>query len=397
MQRTPTFVLCCLLSLSALSGAAAGGAQDDGTQPARSASDEINGLRSRHGLDLYVGEGIATVKDDLGEARQSAKKRALEDLSGAIKIKVKGQVRDELKVAKGKADESVFESMIDTYVDAVLVNVKEAVYFDYPKKNAVTVLVYISKKEYDRSVTQDMQAKAGRVAKFAKEGLAALRVGAIAAAIENFTAGKQCLSDSFAALPVQADIYENGKPEDLGAFFQTRLAGIAGGLKMEAAEEKIVYNGEGHVNKAPAVYLTYEENGKRVPAENVPAYAVFVKGSGKITQAALKTGRLGELRIPVEEVDAAAKDAVIQAGVEPGYIGQTSRGDAPSCLVNLSRMKTVAYSVTFINNTSTIKPASVVDSVRAMLADYGYAMVEEALPGEVTPEELKTAAGTSTI
>jgi hypothetical protein len=358
--------------------------------------EEIKKIKSRHGIDLYVGEGLTEIKGGitLGEAKSSAKQRALEDLSTSIKVRIRGTIKDELKLTPEKGTEERFESMVNSYVDSVLSVVKDESFYNYPKEDVITVIVYISKSAYDEKVQKEVRAKIDRIVQYINEGTKSLKLKSFTGAIEHFLNAERWLSEDFGDLPVKEDINKDGIDDDLGAVIETNLTNIVQDMKLESLDEKIVYDTNGVVSKNPTVYLSYEEKtGKTTPMINIPLKATFIKGEGKITDVPLKTDRLGVVRIPVERIDPEYKEAVVRVEVDMKSLGLEGKLSPSPCDLNLTKKRAIAYSVNFFNSGVRETPTSIIDSVKSTIVEYGYATVPVNINGrEVVDNELKAVA-----
>lgn len=352
------------------------------------AKERIKTLKARQGTELYVGEGMADIKDDIGDARQSARTRALAELSSAIKVKVKGQIKDDLRIS-GKNSEAQFQSIVDTYVDTLLTGVKDESFLDYPKKNVITVLVFVSKHDYDEAVVADMRLKLDRIQKYAREGLKARGEKRVAEALKDFADGRHWLVQLFGELPVQGDIAGDGKQEDLGAFFETQVTRLTQALKLEVLDQKIIYDAKGVPNRQPLVYVKYDDGAQKFPVPNMPLTVSFAEGNGKLSPAPLKTGTLGEAQIPVTAVDASAQKVSLLVSIDPKALGQQHTETVPNIVVALERMRTLAYCVTAAGAQAV--PPSFGEAIRSLLTDSGFASLQSSLSAPVNEETIRSA------
>jgi hypothetical protein len=111
---------------------------------------EIELIKQQHGKRYYVGEGLSDDKD-INSAVNKAKDSAMVDLLKSIRVKINSYIVDELKYTDGKVNER-FEKVINTYINQLLEIVQDKRYIDYPKKNMVTVIVYVDRELYDEKV-----------------------------------------------------------------------------------------------------------------------------------------------------------------------------------------------------------------------------------------------------
>jgi hypothetical protein len=353
---------------------------------------EIDEYKKKQGKTLYVGEGVSEVKDDLGEAIRVAKERAMADLLKSIKVRIKADVRDELKYSEDGVVGGKFESIVNSYVDQVLEIVQDKQYLDYPTAGTVTKIVYVDKDAYDEKVAKDMQVKTERIKKFAVEGIKAQNSRKIAQAIENYVNGKLWQKNYFEDLPVKADVQGNGNPEDLGAYFDTKLTQILNSIKLDSPDENIVYNTDGKVNKKPMVILSYEDASGKTPLENIPLKASFVKGGGSIPTASIRTGRRGEVYIPVDKVDPSEREAEVQVELDADAFKLKDVTNLPTISVVVRKSKAVAWAVSFFREGKNEKNASFAESVKIILNAYGYELKNFEIGSEdLTDEKIAQA------
>lgn len=333
---------------------------------------EIDELKRKHGKSLYVGEGVAESKTDLGEAIRIAKERAMADLLKSIKVRIKADVRDELRFSEDGTASGKFESIVNSYVDQVLEIVRDQRYEGFPKAGAVTEIVYVDKDAYDEKVALDIQEKTDRIKKYALEGAKAQAARNVGQAIENYVNGKIWLKNYFEDLPVKAEIQKAGVPEDLGSYFDTRLTQILHSISLESVDEKIVYNTEGKVSRNPTVIFSYEDITGKTPLADMPANASFVKGKGTISSAPLRSGRRGEVYIPLDWVDPREREASIQVELDAAALRIKDTQGLPVVFIPVNKSKAVAWAVSFFQGAKRENPASLSDSIKMALRSTGY-------------------------
>jgi hypothetical protein len=254
--------------------------------------------------------------------------------------------------------------------------VRDETYHGYPKENTITVIAYVSKKEYEAKVVRELNRMVDRPAKYAKEGSKAQKAGMLALAMQNYVKGKQHLDRLLKGLPVQRDVDGDGKADELGAFFDTKMMSIIHGLKVAPLDDTVMFDVEGRVRKKPVVYARFEKKGKKSRMPDIPIKMSWAKGDGTITVEKLKTGRLGDVMIPVEYVDPANPEAVLQVEIDLATLCPTcDLAQPPSCLVTFKKTRAVAYSVVFSYGGKRVVPRSLAEEVKALLVDYGFGAV----------------------
>ncbi len=355
------------------------------------AKQEIAGYKRQHGKSLYVGEGSAEIdKDndiDLGEATHIAKERAMVDMLSSIRVRVKSVLKDELKYSEAAGTSNRVDRLIESYVDQVVNVVQDKDYIDYPRQNNVTEIVYVSKDEYDELVTKDMQSKTDVITGYAVEGAKAQTARNIGQAIEDYINGKSWLKTYFEDLPVKGELKKDSPPEDLGSYFDTHLTQILSSIKMRNADENIVYNTEGKVSRKPRVLFTYEDASGTTPLTDMPAKASFAKGTGIISPVPLRTGKSGEIYVPVDRVDPGQREATVQVELDAAALRLKDNPAIPVVFIPVKKSKAVAWAVSFFRDGEREQPASLADSVKMALSSTGY----ELKPFNISEEEISDA------
>ncbi|MHA1543569.1 MAG: hypothetical protein ACTSU8_00355 [Alphaproteobacteria bacterium] len=101
---------------------------------------------------VYWGEGLAPiVNNDLGQARELAKQRALQDLARKVEVSVEQDISQVIQSNITGISESIrelFTQKVRIYTQSVLTNTKDLFVVDYPTPGNCTFLVYMSKTEY---------------------------------------------------------------------------------------------------------------------------------------------------------------------------------------------------------------------------------------------------------
>ncbi len=104
--------------------------------------------------DLFVGEGLATLKEFSGDevkAKTAARERAKATLADSIRVNVKSEITEKLQLKDGKVSEDL-ESVSTSKTDLFLENVKYLELQDYPSSGKITVLASLSKHDYRRQL-----------------------------------------------------------------------------------------------------------------------------------------------------------------------------------------------------------------------------------------------------
>ncbi|MBU2567294.1 MAG: hypothetical protein KJ967_00780 [Elusimicrobia bacterium] len=340
---------------------------------------EIKSYKDRQNVDLYVGEGRAVSEKDSDNAEAEAKNRAIDDLSSSIRIKVQTTVKDELKYASSRGAEEKFERITKSYTREILKKVISKPYKDYPEKNMVTMICYVSKSDYERDVQEEIKKNIVQITKYAIEGLKAQKEKLYLTALENFLTGKENLKKCFYELPAQEDIDNDGKPDDLYAFFDTNIIKMFRNIKLEPVDEKVVYGTDGKLRKYPVVKVIYEEQNEKVPIANIKVNASFIEGKGnsEIANRTLLTNRLGEVQIPIERIDSSYKETSVQVELDPEALKVDEKQiQNPFCVITISRKKTFLCAVNFFNTQKRNKSEMIENSLKAILRSLEYDVID---------------------
>jgi hypothetical protein len=111
-------------------------------------------ITMKQDADLFVGEGVAEVKDfdsHAGAALAAAKQKARADLAESIHVHVSSEMTDKTQAKDGQVKEEI-SSESKSRSDLDLEGVKYLELRDYPEAGQMTVLASLSKEDYRRQL-----------------------------------------------------------------------------------------------------------------------------------------------------------------------------------------------------------------------------------------------------
>jgi hypothetical protein len=335
---------------------------------------EIELIKQQHGKIYYVGEGLSDDKD-INSAINKAKDSAMVDLLKSVRVKINSYIVDELKYTDGKVNER-FEKVINTYINQLLEIVQDKRYIDYPKKNMVTVIVYVDRELYDEKVKKDLQLKVQKIKDYILEGNKKREIFKIKESIENYLMARKYLKEYFEDLPVRDELIEKGKEEDFGSFIDRELTTIMNSIKIEKNEENYIYTNDGKVPKKPIINVYYETKDKKIPLSGIPIGMRFTKNSGVFQNSELITSSSGDLYLPIEKIDPSERDSSLEVFVDMERLNLKEFYNIPSVSIKFIRAKTIGWVFNFFNNGKLEKPNNFLLDIRSALSSSGYGLKE---------------------
>ncbi len=332
--------------------------------------------------EIYFGEAFADVKKfngNLWETTKEARKRARQQLNEYIKVRVNTSLREVLKVGRDEYKREI-EDITALYADKVLEEVAYDDYTDYPKKEMVTSIASVSKSVYKQTVLKELENKKAKIITHLRAGLKSLKAELVSQAIENFIQAKKWYEEFFHQVPLNMDLDNDGKIEEIGAVIDIYLTAILKSLEFSQKGKRYTYDLDGGVIKKPVVFVHYAEKKTKIPVSGLPLKAKFVQGDGRISEMKLVTGDEGEVKISVEFVNPQNLETTIQVAVDFDVPDVA----APFYRIELEKIKGVAYSVVFKKDGKIFRPLSLKDIVKSVLSKYNYD-IEEILIDRTEP------------
>lgn len=377
-------VFCMAVSLFACVGSGKKGA---GEVTMTSAYKKANAYLSEKRSDntIYWGEGMANIGEDLGKEKIEARKRAISALADQIKIQVTSDVEmtiNKSSVVNGTTySEEVKKSIsskLETYTNQVLTNLKESgLFIDYPKAGTGTYLVYVSRKDYDGKVKNDLRKKKQLISDTIRSGDREFVSGNQVNGIRQYLKAKEMLYSFFGNIPIYDDIDEDGKPENLAISISERIRGFFSNLELSLMNSGFQYDSEGIPESLPRIYAQYRDPaGQKKHVAGLPLSVVFVKGQGQV--APVVTGNYGEAEVSFIRLNSKFRSIYIKVDIDKGKIpglSQFPHTDTAILKIKLNRKKAVALAIHFSNNKKSTPPRNLKENITTALLDKNYSVL----------------------
>lgn len=357
-------------------------------------------------LDIYWGEGIANIGDDLGNARIESKDRALKDLSEKIEVHVESDFHrvltgSSVQTAK-KYNETIIDDIIQrikTYTNQVITSVQEKSFIDYPQKGVITYFVYIARSAYKERVQKDLDAKKMMIRNTIQNGNNEFDARNYLSAINNWISAKDYLSDFFGQLPLQDDLDNDTKMEEVNAYLYGKINNFFGNIRLTLLNDDFFYDAQGEISQRPVIYAQYIDNkGNKFSISKLPLKTEFVNGSGKIIGEVI-TGSYGEVELPITYINPTNKISSIRVGIDKDRITgleSFSLPPIPSVSLEMNKVKTVVMSVTFHNGSQLTEPDEIKNNVNSILLNKGFSVISILIKGnDVNHNDIEKARNTN--
>ena len=363
------------------------------------AKQEINALRENSAL--YFGEGTAKIGNDIGKAKMVVKKRALEDLSSKIKIRVQSaiqQVVSSSSVTNNKMEsESVnrkFEDKINTYTDKVLRDVETSqLYINYPDSGYVTIAAYLKKSIYKQRVEDDLKTKKTVIHTTLSNGSNQYARYHYLQAVSDWIKAANQLHDFFNGIPVIDKIGENGSAQDLSSYINGRITLFFSGLYLKNISGKMRYNAKGRLNKEPLIVARYkDENGQEHSVARLPLKVDFIQGNG-IVSSDNATGTYGQAKLFITHINPANRSTLLRITVDTTRIAGLNNFTnliVPKLDVTLLKVHTLAMAVLFRNGANLSSPQELKNIIQSAIINQGLAAEQISISKTVlTPQDIQ--------
>lgn len=308
-------------------------------------NDRTNGL-------IYFGEGIAPLDDnDIGEAKENAKQRALAELSSSISVVIKADILDVLtgrsggKIS-GEDWETAFKQKIRTYTRAVLDNVVASKpYIDCPRIGSLTYYVWVGKEIYEQGVKNDLVTKKRIVLTRANDGLLEWRNQNFATAYRSIAEALQFHEEFFGGLPLITRFADSKDSVDIKFHLEKQLVNFFQGVQLELLNEDLIYDASGRLNQSPIVYAFYGENNQKYPVPGLPLEVTFIEGSGKVVEEVSTKIPRGEVGLTISRVNPSTKTATLLVKIKDYGISQ--KDNLSGLRITLHRKPVIALAIHF--------------------------------------------------
>lgn len=347
--------------------------------------NRINELKNEN----YVGDGLANIDDDLHEARQLSKERAIASLAESIEVNVRSEVERiivERTDEYGEQFEEEFKQVIQTYTDIAISNRQDDWHIDYPVQNYVTTIVWISKEEYALRVSEDITNKINYVTGLIKNGAREFGRGDYMIGITHWIDAKSFLEDAFGRLPVEVQLTEKTDVEEANSYLNRRILNFFGNIHLFSDREEYFYDSEGKLRQTPEVYAQYMEGTTKRPIINLPLRVDFVRGSGRV-DGQMRTGLHGQTRIGIDNIDPSYPETIFNVTIDNiDGLELFPMQPPPSSTVNLKRLRSAVLSVNFTEIKGNLDIKGLWGSVSTIIGGGGFSVVEYTIRGR-TPTD----------
>ena len=303
--------------------------------------------------NIYWGEGISIIGDDIGKSRDTARNEAFDHLAQQIEVRVISDferlVFGETTITDRLRTDSVKErirSKVKLYTDIVVHSVHEiGPFIDYPRKGDLTYFIYISKKDYEEFVVKDMEAKKSIIISDVKNGDIEYNKGNYWLALKHWLEAKNRNEDFFSDL-INYDIDRDGTEEQISAYLDRNLFQFIKEVTLNKIDEEYYYDVDGRVNKNPMVYLKLKKsNGSMIPLQKFSLKVTFRSGSGEMNTS-LITGEYGEATLSINSINPNNKVTIILIQMDDSQFVNPTGFSMPSTELTLKRKKTVLINIT---------------------------------------------------
>lgn len=342
----------------------------------------------KNNSEIYFGEGIAQiVNGDIGEAINKAKIKARDNLARNIKVRVKSSVEfilsSKMKTGSSNLTEDIDESIniqTETYTDQLLTEVNQSDYkIDYPTRNNVTIIFYISKSLYKSTVDKDIEGKKRLIRNHIHNGTKKFNGKHFVDAIKDWLLANEFLNAFFHGLPIQDDIDGTGLPKEVNAYINDKITSFFSGVNLKEVSGKLHYDVKGQLNVVPSIYVEYEDDyGKGFPIEDLPMKIDFIEGEGELRKKVI-SNQNGQAKLNIKNVNSEFKEAVVRINIDasafPG-IENFSNLSLAYLDIDMKKMKTVALAVSFINGGTYSSPDQLKNALQSELLSRGLQVVK---------------------
>lgn len=355
----------------------------------------------------YFGDGIANIGTELGLAKIEAENRAKADLASSIKIQIRetiiiitiGTSRVEGGRVSAKVEESI-QQKIESYTNQLLENPKEiGPILNYPQSGVLSYFVYFPKAVYDEKVTEDLNSKKLMVKRYVQNGDKDLSAQQYLPAVLNWTKARELKSSFFGSLPLNVDLDGDNNPENISAYLDQKVTNLFGNLDVGVINNNISYDVTGALDRTPIIRVVYnDENNNTHYFSQFPLRATILEGNGNF-EGSLTTGFFGQAELLISQIDPSYRFTNVLVELDLNSIAGLDKFELPtnlSTVVHLIKKRTVALSVTFINNDQSVSSSDLKNSIRTTLLNNGYEVVLADIPNpELTPNTLRLANETN--
>lgn len=277
---------------------------------------DVIAKRLRNNKEIYWGDGTAPIKgNDPGAAKDIAEKRAIRDLSEAIRV----EVQADFEIIVIGTDDVITEEITDrirTYTQAVLSEREESEpFYHCPFEGQVTYYTWVMKKDYNEMVKRDLQRKTSIIKSTILAGNSEFASRNYITAVQSWIRAKGYLRGFFGNIPVRGEL-EEGNMEEMNDYLDRRINNFFRKIHLEILNDDFVYDAQGNITKTPKVYASYIDGDKRDPLTSLSLLAMFVTGAGEISDVIATDTPSGIAEVRIDRVDPSTRAARIKVEVD---------------------------------------------------------------------------------
>lgn len=364
--------------------------------------------------NVYWGEGVANIGNDLGKAKIEANDRALEDLTKTIEVHVQSDITKTLSgisMQTGKIYSEHIEDKITQktriYTNQIIKDVNEKNYNDYPKDRLATCFVYILKSKYKEKVEKDLETKKMMIRTAIINGNKEFENKNYMPALNSWVNAYQYLDNFFGELPLRDDLNNDSNMVEVHSYINGKINKFLGNVRLSRLSSshpnegntKVFYDIRGKVNIQPSVYVQYENaNAEKFPISQLPLSVEIVEGEGTITKN-ITTGNYGQAELRINYIEPKNKFSTIKVKIDIDKINGLNKFALPllsSLTIDMVKEKSMALSVQFYNYEQIEKSPNLESKIKNLLMENGYSVVNILINGlNINEKDVKNAKKTN--
>ena len=330
----------------------------------------------------YYGEVFVDITNEKGAgmAREEAKRMAREDLAKNIKVWVKSEVKDRLRLETHGASEKMeenFEIISTNYAEMGLEEVEVDTKVD-PEAKIACALAQVEKEGYREKVRRDIDLKKERVKGEFSSYLGQAQPN-FKVALDHLLAARASL-EVFQGLPVKGDLNGDGKEEEFLSTIDSEIREAVGKIEIRPLSPKVAFGADGRAKSQ----VIFELRRLGLPIGGLPVKFSFITGDGRLGEDA-QTSQIGTAELRVNYINPATREAVVRARINLPAL-ETGGFTAPYADVEFYKTPTVAYSVAVVSGESANSPQGFLDQVNDVLVKSGFEAVKAPKPISKEPE-----------
>lgn len=339
--------------------------------------------------NYYWGEGMADIVDGrYSEARREARERAMNNLAAGIRTRVIYTIKSTItgtttqrQHTYSETEERMIEETGQHLTDEVLSDLDFIEFYDdFPRDNVITCIVRLSRSRYQQEVEERLNDNKSMVSSHITLGDREFQTNNIMNALHYWTLAKEMMQSMFGNLPIFQDITGDGSEEDFNSYLNERITETLSHIKLELADDdQITYDAHGNIGMRPVILAQYEDrDGRRFPVASLPLKINETQGQVRLPSD-IMTRSHGQLELNISNIDASFVNTVLRAEIDTYRIDRInlfSLPVMPTLDISMSRMKTMAVSVTLDDRGNLSTPNSLLNSIRRRIINSGLSIVD---------------------